>query len=257
MEIVDPARNTGSSTANGVTAPVRPTLTSILRSTVVACAEEVADAVLHDAPRSDLRMLRERIRCEAEDRGSVVAFVEAAEQVLLQQGMRPPELIVARREEDLGRRDFRMNAMALDRAGSLRDPYGGRDDIAARRLRMVGDPREILEEDPLRMLRAARFIARFGFTPHADLRAASAWLQERRSELQARGITARTASFTVTAPGKELARLATELDHIVPLCKGGNATAESNLQGLCRDCHADKTAMDFGRNKYSRLRTVT
>ena len=46
----------------------------------------------------------------------------------------------------------------------------------------------------------------------ADLQSASAWLQARRSELQARGIAARAASFTATAPGRELARLATELD---------------------------------------------
>ena len=46
----------------------------------------------------------------------------------------------------------------------------------------------------------------------AELRSASAWLEERRSELEARGVVARAASFTSTAPGRELARLATELD---------------------------------------------
>ena len=46
----------------------------------------------------------------------------------------------------------------------------------------------------------------------AELRSASAWLEERRSELEARGVVARAASFTSTAPGEELARLATELD---------------------------------------------
>jgi DNA-binding SARP family transcriptional activator len=46
----------------------------------------------------------------------------------------------------------------------------------------------------------------------AELRPASAWLEERRSALEARGVAARTASFTSTAPGEELARLATELD---------------------------------------------
>jgi hypothetical protein len=45
----------------------------------------------------------------------------------------------------------------------------------------------------------------------ADLQRVSAWLQKRRSELQAHGITARAAAFTATAPGRELARLATEL----------------------------------------------
>jgi DNA-binding SARP family transcriptional activator len=46
----------------------------------------------------------------------------------------------------------------------------------------------------------------------AELGPASAWLEERRSALEARGVLARAASFTSTAPGKELARLATELD---------------------------------------------
>jgi hypothetical protein len=46
----------------------------------------------------------------------------------------------------------------------------------------------------------------------AEFRSASAWLEERRSALEARGVAARAASFTSTAPGKELARLATELD---------------------------------------------
>ena len=46
----------------------------------------------------------------------------------------------------------------------------------------------------------------------AELRSASAWLEERRSELEARGVVARAASFTSTVPGEELARLATELD---------------------------------------------
>jgi len=46
----------------------------------------------------------------------------------------------------------------------------------------------------------------------AELRSASAWLEERRSALEARGVVARAAAFTSTAPGEELARLATELD---------------------------------------------
>ncbi len=94
-----------------------------------------------------------------------------------QPGSRHPEVVFGRSlEADLARRDFSMNAMALDRAWTVVDPYGGRADIAARRLRVVGDPFDILAEDPLRLLRAARFIARFGFAPHADLRAAAAAL---------------------------------------------------------------------------------
>ncbi len=63
-------------------------------------------------------------------------------------------------EEDLGRRDFTINAMAMDDAGRLIDPYGGRADLDAGILRHVGPA---FVEDPLRVLRGARFAARFAF----------------------------------------------------------------------------------------------
>ena len=61
-------------------------------------------------------------------------------------------------EEDLRRRDLTINAMARDGAGSLIDPYGGRADLAARLLRHVSPA---FAEDPVRILRVARFAARF------------------------------------------------------------------------------------------------
>ena len=61
-------------------------------------------------------------------------------------------------EEDLRRRDLTINAMARDEAGKLIDPYGGRADIDARRLRHVSDA---FNEDPVRILRVARFLARY------------------------------------------------------------------------------------------------
>ncbi|MBO9717693.1 MAG: multifunctional CCA addition/repair protein [Pseudoxanthomonas sp.] len=67
-------------------------------------------------------------------------------------------------EDDLQRRDFTINAIARDAHGDLVDPYGGVDDIQARVLRHVGPA---FAEDPLRVLRAGRFMARFaplGFT---------------------------------------------------------------------------------------------
>ncbi|MDR6139176.1 tRNA nucleotidyltransferase/poly(A) polymerase [Pseudoxanthomonas sp. SORGH_AS 997] len=60
-------------------------------------------------------------------------------------------------EEDLGRRDFTLNAIARSADGALVDPYHGVDDIEARVLRHVGPA---FVEDPLRVLRAARFMAR-------------------------------------------------------------------------------------------------
>ena len=61
-------------------------------------------------------------------------------------------------EEDLLRRDLTINAMAFSEDGSLVDPYGGANDIAAKVLRHVSDA---FAEDPLRVLRLARFAARF------------------------------------------------------------------------------------------------
>lgn len=63
-------------------------------------------------------------------------------------------------EEDLSRRDFTMNAMAMDEDGVLTDPYGGQEDLRAGRIRHTSDA---FSEDPLRVLRAARFSARYDF----------------------------------------------------------------------------------------------
>lgn len=73
--------------------------------------------------------------------------------------------------EDLAHRDFTINAMAID-AGELVDPHGGRADLDAHVLRAVGDPRARFDEDPLRMVRAARFVAELGLVVDPDTRAA-------------------------------------------------------------------------------------
>lgn len=76
-------------------------------------------------------------------------------------------------QQDLSRRDFTMNAMAQDpESGAIIDPFGGRDDIARRVIRTVGDPRRRLGEDALRMVRAVRFAARLEFELAEDLRLA-------------------------------------------------------------------------------------
>ena len=65
-------------------------------------------------------------------------------------------------EEDLARRDFTINAMAMDCRGNLVDVFGGRDDLEAGRIRAVGDPDRRFQEDALRILRALRFAAVLG-----------------------------------------------------------------------------------------------
>lgn len=66
--------------------------------------------------------------------------------------------------EDLSRRDFTVNAMALDNKGRLYDYFGGQADLKQKILRTVGKAQERYTEDALRMLRACRFVAQLGFT---------------------------------------------------------------------------------------------
>jgi len=76
-------------------------------------------------------------------------------------------------EEDLSRRDFTINSMAFDLASRrLLDPHGGREDLARRLVRAVGDPLERFGEDGLRPLRAIRFAAQLGFDVEAATLAA-------------------------------------------------------------------------------------
>ncbi len=95
--------------------------------------------------------------------------------------------------DDLSRRDFTINAMALDvtvashalvsagsialeavadRPAALVDPFGGQDDLQAMLVRAVGDPVQRFGEDPLRLLRAVRFATQLGFTIERDTEAA-------------------------------------------------------------------------------------
>lgn len=74
--------------------------------------------------------------------------------------------------EDLARRDFTINALALDGAGNIVDLFGGRADIQNKILRCVGDPDRRFEEDALRILRGLRFAARLGFEIEAQTAAA-------------------------------------------------------------------------------------
>jgi poly(A) polymerase len=93
---------------------------------------------------------------------------------------KPTVSYASRIEEDLARRDFTINAMALRLPDPvLIDPHGGAADLAARRLRTPVSPEVSFEADPLRMLRAARFVAAFGLEPTRELVAAMRSLRHR------------------------------------------------------------------------------
>ena len=76
-------------------------------------------------------------------------------------------------EEDAARRDFTINAMSMDRDGSVHDYFGGRQDLADKRVRFVGDAEQRIIEDRLRILRFFRFHARYG-RPDPDMDAVRA-----------------------------------------------------------------------------------
>jgi poly(A) polymerase len=83
-------------------------------------------------------------------------------------------------EADLARRDFTVNAMALSLPQlELVDPFGGVNDLAAGRLRTPLAPEVSFTDDPLRMLRAARFIAGYGLAPTPEVLAAASRLSSR------------------------------------------------------------------------------
>ncbi len=86
-------------------------------------------------------------------------------------------------EEDLARRDFTINAIALevgDQKSEIRDPYNGRADLERQLIRAVGNPERRFEEDALRMLRAVRIAVQLGFSIEektaAAINANAGWL---------------------------------------------------------------------------------
>ncbi|GAA1564485.1 CCA tRNA nucleotidyltransferase [Kribbella sancticallisti] len=83
-------------------------------------------------------------------------------------------------EGDLARRDFAMNAMAvLLPSHRFVDPYGGLEDVANKVIRTPGSPEDSFSDDPLRMMRAARFAAQLNFTPDPAVVAAMTAMADR------------------------------------------------------------------------------
>lgn len=85
-------------------------------------------------------------------------------------GRRPDAVsFVSSLTDDLSRRDFTVNAMALARDGAVIDPFGGQADLEGRVIRCVGAPMQRFQEDRLRMFRAIRFAAQLDFTLDPEL----------------------------------------------------------------------------------------
>jgi poly(A) polymerase len=107
-------------------------------------------------------------------KGDVTFEVTTYRSEKYQAGSRKPDVQYGRSlEGDLGRRDFTVNAMAARLPSrELVDPFGGLADLRAKVLRSPGRPEDSFTDDPLRILRAARFSAQLGFEPTAEVRRA-------------------------------------------------------------------------------------
>ncbi|HEX4704677.1 MAG TPA: CCA tRNA nucleotidyltransferase [Pseudonocardiaceae bacterium] len=121
---------------------------------------------------------------------------------------------------DLVRRDFTVNAMAVDLAtGTLIDPHDGRAALAARKLDTPATPQSSFGDDPLRMLRAARFASQLGFEPTARVIAAITDMAGEIGRITAERIQAELSKLMLGGRperGIELLVDTTLADHVLP-----------------------------------------
>jgi len=122
-------------------------------------------------------------------------------------------------EDDLARRDFRMNMMARDlRTNRVIDPFGGRDDLEHGRLDVLRA--DAFVEDPLRVLRGAQFAARFGLTPTPStldaMREASDLIPTVAPERIAEELSKLLLKAARPSIGFEMLREVSALHHVLP-----------------------------------------
>jgi poly(A) polymerase len=143
--------------------------------------------------------------------------------------------------DDLARRDFTMNAIAVDAtSGSLVDPWHGEADIALAVVRAVGNPDERFQEDPLRLLRAARFVSQLGFRLDWETEQAMARQAASLARISRERILAELTALLVgpyVDHGLDVLRRTTLFDVALP-----------ELRPLLEEADADLTAR-FGREK--------
>lgn len=124
-------------------------------------------------------------------------------------GRHPDSVCFTRRlEDDLARRDFTVNAMAYSPGTGLIDPFGGREDLARRTIRCVGDPGARFTEDALRIMRAYRFAAKLNFEIEPRTAAAAVMLRGRLRMVSAERIASELAGIlSAPAPSGVLRRM--------------------------------------------------
>ena len=135
---------------------------------------------------------------------------------------------------DLSRRDFTINAIAMDTEGVLHDPFFGQADLRARQIKAVGDAVSRFQEDALRMLRAVRFSAQLDFTiEKSTLRALSA-CAPRTDALAAERVCAETEKTLLTDHPQRISMLS-ETGLLRPWGIEGALAGSEKLRRLPKD----------------------
>lgn len=119
-------------------------------------------------------------------------------------------------EEDLARRDFTINAMAYNPGTGCIDPFGGQQDLTNKVLRTVGDPEARFREDALRILRGARFSARFSLTPEPATKAAMERLAPLMEAIARERVFEELCKLLISATAQDLLTFAPLLTQVIP-----------------------------------------
>ena len=119
-------------------------------------------------------------------------------------------------EADLARRDFTINAMAYNPSTGYVDPFGGREDLKNKILRTVGDPEARFREDALRILRGARFSARFCLTPDSSTLSAMERLAPLLDKIARERVFEELCKLLVSATVQDLQQFIPLLTQVIP-----------------------------------------
>ena len=122
-------------------------------------------------------------------------------------------------EEDLARRDFTVNAMAWSPSRGLKDPFGGAEDLKQGVLRTVGNPTDRFREDALRILRGARFAARYRLQPEDRTYEAMLQLTPLMDGLARERVFSELCKLLMRAEGEDLLRYAPIVTQVIPELK--------------------------------------
>ena len=119
-------------------------------------------------------------------------------------------------EEDLARRDFTVNAMAYSPSRGLQDPFGGQEDLKNHILKAVGDPTQRFREDSLRILRGARFAAKYALVPEENTLKAMVELRSLMDNLARERVFEELCKLLLSSTAEDLLRFAPLITQVIP-----------------------------------------